>query len=302
VLRRRVLFFAILAVAALPEACSDRIKIGQNLQPADGGAGGLSGAPANTAGAPPAASGGDSSCQITTCQGKVYLCGNCVDDDSDGLTDSADPECTGPCDNTEDSYFGGIPGQNNAPCHSDCYFDQDTGAGNDQCYWSQVCDPLSMAPSYPPSGDKRCAYDAAADIPGTTASCAELAATQSATCASYCGPLTPNGCDAFGCCELPAGSGKFVWLGSADGNAGTCDQNAVGDETACRPCTQVAATVNPCSPCEVCVGRTTPLPGANCASALDRCPRGQRSCGQLGEPTCETGQYCITGCCEAAPK
>lgn len=301
-LRRCAWVSAMFAIAAAPGACSDRIKIGQDLSPVSGGASGLSGGPVATSGGPPGGSGGAPSCQITSCQGKVYLCGNCDDDDHDGLTDSLDPECTGPCDNTEDSYFGGIPGQNNAPCRSDCYFDQDTGAGNDECYWSMDCDPLSVAPNYPPSGDARCAYDPAVKIPGTNASCAQLATTQTALCASYCGPLTPNGCDSFGCCELPAGSRKFVWIGSANDNIGTCNQNTVDDPEACRPCTPVMATLNGCEPCEVCVGRPAPLAEATCSTALDRCARGQRVCGQPGEAECDSGQYCITGCCEAAPK
>jgi hypothetical protein len=73
-------------------------------------------------------------CQIKTCQGKVYECGDCLDNDSDCRIDSSDDQCLGPCDNTENSFYGGIPGQNNAPCKQDCYFDADTGAGNDQCY------------------------------------------------------------------------------------------------------------------------------------------------------------------------
>src|SRR5262245_60451209 len=44
------------------------------------------------------------------CQGHVYACGNTIDDDGDGLIDAQDPDCLGPCDNTEDSYFGGISG------------------------------------------------------------------------------------------------------------------------------------------------------------------------------------------------
>src|SRR6202000_513955 len=136
-------------------------------------------------------------CQQARCQGKVYLCGDCLDNDGDGLIDADAPECPGPCDNTEDSYFGGIPGQNNAPCREDCYFDQDTGSGNDQRYWSQECDPLSVAPAYPPSGAARCSYKAYAVPPGSGSTGAGLMAAQSPTCASYCGSITPNGCDSF---------------------------------------------------------------------------------------------------------
>ncbi|NUP13486.1 MAG: hypothetical protein HOW73_46200, partial [Polyangiaceae bacterium] len=47
---------------------------------------------------------------IAECQGHVYQCGDLIDNDSDGLLDTVDPDCLGPCDNTEDSYYGGIPG------------------------------------------------------------------------------------------------------------------------------------------------------------------------------------------------
>jgi hypothetical protein len=263
------------------------------------GAGGLSG----TAGQSDDTGGSSAShaCKKTTCQGMMYLCGDCIDNDGDGLIDSDDPECTGPCDNTEDSYFGGIPGQNNSPCRQDCYFDRDTGSGNDQCYWSLDCDPLSVAPAYPPSGDAHCSYKPDMEVPGSGATCAELNATQSATCLSYCGSVTPNGCDSFGCCELPAGSGKFVWIGSSTQNVGTCDAAHVNDPSACHPCTPVMATLNNCDPCEVCVGRTAPLPGC-ASSAANRCPGMEAACGQPGEAACDVDYYCITGCCAPAPR
>ena len=297
---RALLLTLFLAAGVSVLACSDSIKIGQNFPSFGGGGSATTGGSAGNVSGASAVAGSDHSCHNSACQGKIYKCGNCIDDDGDGLTDSGDPECTGPCDNTEDSYFGGIPGQNNAPCRSDCYFDQDTGSGDDHCYWSQTCDPLAIAPDYPPSGDTHCAYDPTAKIPGTSATCAELAQTQESECESACGPLTPNGCDSFGCCELPAGSGKFVWLGSTDRNVGSCNEDTVDDAAACHPCTPVPSAFNPCDACEVCVGRTAPA--ASCADSSNRCPRGEQACGQLGEAACDVDQYCITGCCEAAPK
>ncbi|HKO48656.1 MAG TPA: hypothetical protein VJV79_13085 [Polyangiaceae bacterium] len=281
-------------------SCSERVNIGQNFPPdGQGGTAAMAGS-TGSSGASATAGSDPWTCHITTCQGRAYLCGNCIDDDRDGLIDSADPECTGPCDDTEDSYYGGIPGQNNAPCHSDCYFDQDTGSGNDHCYWSSSCDPSSVAPDYPPSGVERCAYDPEAKVAGTSASCADLTRTQEPECESYCGPLTPNGCDSFGCCELPAGGGEFVWIGSTNGNQGSCNETTVGDPMACHPCTPVLSVFNPCEACEVCVGRTAPA--ASCTDASNRCPPGAQACGQAGEAACAPTQYCITGCCEDAPK
>ncbi len=235
-------------------------------------------------------------CTVATCQGKVYACGNCLDDDGDCRVDSDDPDCLGPCDNTEDSYYGGIPGQNNSPCKSDCYFDQDTGAGNDDCYWSHKCDPLEVPPNYPPEGDK-CAYDPNANIAGYSGTCATAETTQSAQCLSYCGPLTPNGCDCFGCCAIP-GAPTTVWLGSENPpGTGSCNVNTVADPTMCKPCTQVPACLNPCGHCEICVGKPT-LP-SDCLTQI--CPTGAEPCGLPGQAPCAAGKSCITGCCEFNP-
>ena len=291
-----------LAASLVVVNCSQHTQVGRDYATPNGGAanGGSSAAGSGTAG-----SSGDAApphqCQITACQNKVYQCGDCIDNDDDQRFDSDDPECTGPCDNTEDSYFGGIPGQNNAPCREDCYFDQDTGSGNDQCYWHQGCDPLSVAPDFPPSGDAQCGYDPGMVVPGSGSTCAELSAVQSGMCASACLPITPNGCDCFGCCELPADSGQFVWIGSATKNEGTCDAAHVSDPSACHPCTPVPSCFNRCEACEICVGRTAPSP--DCATpSVNRCPPSQAACGQPGEADCAAGYYCITGCCAEAPR
>ncbi|HEY4105830.1 MAG TPA: hypothetical protein VGM44_18145 [Polyangiaceae bacterium] len=301
----RVTRAAIVAFVAAASvlSCTESVRIGEDLPAlgAGGSATANAGSSGNVAGASAGSGAGSVACVVTACQGKVYACGDCVDNDGDGLIDSADLECTGACDNTEDSFFGGIPGANNAPCHEDCYFDQNSGSGDDDCYWNQACDALSVAPSYPPSGDAHCAYDANANTPGTAASCADLESTQSSACLDFCLPLTPNGCDCFGCCELPADSGNYVWLGSANGNTGTCNLNTLGDPGACHPCTPVPSCRNGCDPCEVCVGRTAP--SSSCAgSDTARCPPNVAACGQPGEPACEDGAYCVTGCCEPAPK
>ena len=267
------------------------------------GSGGLGLDTGGSAGVLLAGSGGQAAhlCRVSACQGKVYQCGDCVDNDADGLVDSDDPECTGPCDNTENSYFGGIPGQNKAQCRQDCYFDQDTGSGNDQCFWGDECDPLSVAPSYPPSGDARCAYDPSAKVPGSGSTCAGLGTAQPPACLSYCLPITPNGCDCFGCCELPADSGKFVSIRSSSQNEGTCDAAHVSDPAACHPCTPAKSCFNACDPCEVCVGRAAPQAG--CATpGSNRCQGIQTPCGQPGDADCGADEYCITGCCAPPPR
>jgi hypothetical protein len=75
--------------------------------------------------------------------------------------------------------------------------------------------------------------------------------------------LVPNGCDCFGCCELPAGGGRTVFLGSEPRNgAPRCSPATVSNPDSCRPCTQVTACLNTCERCEVCIGR--PRPPADC--------------------------------------
>ncbi|MDI1451741.1 hypothetical protein, partial [Polyangium sp. 6x1] len=245
----------------------------------------------------PAQGGCGNFCQVATCQGKTYACGDCIDNDGDCKTDSADDQCLGPCDNTENSFYGGIPGQNNSPCKSDCYFDQDTGAGNDDCYWSHKCDMLEAPPNYPPEGSQ-CAYNPNANIAGYNGTCATAYTTQSQTCLDYCGPLTPNGCDCFGCCAMP-GLDYTVWLGSENpAGTGSCNANTLNDPSKCKPCTQVMACLNTCEVCEVCIGKPNLPPG--CVEQF--CPAGVEKCGQPGQDPCPAGETCITGCCYPVPQ
>jgi hypothetical protein len=236
-----------------------------------------------------AASGGEAPCQPTECRGKLYECGNCTDDDEDGRTDALDPACLGPCDDDETGLSTGLS-STSAACQRDCYFDGDAGPGNDGCEWSHQCDPLSVAPSYPPSGDMRCAYDPLAG----GLDCEELRQEQPAACVEACLPVAPNGCDCFGCCELPGGSGNFHYVGVGRGSAG-CQPDALNDPQACPPCTPVEGCFNDCKPCEACVGRA---PEASC-QAGNSCEPGQQRCG--ADAPCGLGFYCITGCCVRAP-
>jgi hypothetical protein len=244
------------------------------------------------------------------CQGHVYQCGDIVDNDMDGLIDYQDPDCLGPCDNTEDSLYGGIPGQNNAPCKQDCYWDQDGGPGNDDCYWDHQCDFHSVDPNYYPEpwlGDQ-CEYQGPDfNITPVMQTCAELDAAQSTTCHDICGPLTPNGCDCFGCCELPSGSGAYVWLGSLGIDEDTvCTLDQVGNPAVCHPCDPVAACLNPCDTCELCLGKPFLPPecfnGEGGGGGGQECDPGVQQCGLEGQALCPSGYYCITGCCIAEPQ
>lgn len=260
--------------------------------------------------------------EIVECQNQVYECGNLIDDDMDGLMDYQDPDCLGPCDNTEDSYFGGIPGQSGPACIVDCYFDSNSGAGNDDCHWTHECDPNSVDPNYypEPANGSACEYDPMASYPGSGEDCAEMDAAQSDQCMNVCGPLTPNGCDCFGCCELPAGGGQYVWLGSEgfdSQNPTVCTADKLNDPTVCHPCKPVTACLNDCGPCEVCIGKPLPDPGCfpgeggggqggsagqGGSPPTGQCEPGVQACGLPGQEPCPSGFYCITGCCQFTPQ
>jgi len=201
----------------------------------------------------------------------------------------------GACDNTEDKYALGITGANNAPCKSDCYWDNDGGSGNDDCLWDHSCDPFEDSdPGYPePAGS--CPYDegriGGSDCPDT----------QTQTCHDICGPLTPNGCDCFGCCSIDGGA-RTIWLGSyagSDRNDVTCTPDSMLDDELCHPCTQVEDCLNPCGECELCFGRDELPEGCDPGEGSARCPDpGQGApCGLEGDAPCPSYEVCITGCC-----
>ena len=209
-----------------------------------------------------------------------------------------DPDCTGPCDDNEGSLYSDNPGQS-APCKLDCYFGT---PANHQCYWDHACDPNETASNnYTPESNRGalCAYDPTKTVnpPGKT--CAELSTTQTAACLNYCQPLTPNGCDCFGCCELPAGSGKFVWLGSTNPANKHCSMQTLGDPSLCQPCTPVIGCINPCAPCKICMGKPS-VDSLTCPNGQE-CDPGAEQCGQPGQAVCPAGKFCKTGCCYPVP-
>jgi hypothetical protein len=333
---KRILLFGLIFGMCAAVACSDDLLDlsgasggttsssgagGGDMAAGAGGATASSGSGAGGAGSASTSTGGGLPPPTVEapCQGHVYACGDLIDNDNDGLVDYLDPDCLGACDDTEDGLYGGISGQPGPACTVDCYFDQDSGSGNDDCHWNHECDPNEVAPHYypEPENGSQCEYDPEANTPGTPGGCDELYAQQSDTCETYCGPLTPNGCDCFGCCELPAGSGAFVWLGSEDANGdGSCTLDAVEDPERCHPCLPVAACLNDCGPCELCVGKTT-IPdwcfggtggGSSVGSGgggggvnADQCAEGVQACGLPGQPECPVNYYCVTGCCQKLP-
>ncbi|MBI4511554.1 MAG: hypothetical protein HY698_18110 [Deltaproteobacteria bacterium] len=192
----------------------------------------------------------------------------------DGKIDALDPECAGPYDHDESTFSTGIPGDNSDPWVQDCFFDGDSGGGNDGCRWDIRCKDYT-----PPYEGEHCKNN-------LTNGC------------DYCRSLTPNGCDCFGCCD--------IWV---DGTAyrvrivDTCTADKIQDTTACPRCQFVDSCSNPCDPCvETCIGET-PDPSTNpdCQSRPDggtisKCPEGVQECSAEGN--CPGGYSCVTGCCQ----
>ena len=221
-----------------------------------------------------------------------------MDNDNDGRIDSADGECVAPCDNDEGSFATGIPGDNQDACKQDCFFDGNSGQGDDGCNWDLRCDPAN------PGVNSGCPYQASDTC----------RSDQSDKCIRNCRKLTPNGCDCFGCCAVTfAGGSANVLLVSG------CTADTFGNPTECPRCTQNTACLNTCDTCEVCIGKTAPdpscgsggTPGADGgaptvdANPVDApepapwCPAGLVSCGPTGQVPangCAAGYYCQTGC------
>ncbi len=245
------------------------------------------------------AGGSPDACSVALCDGTLWQRGDCIDNEGDCDVDSGDADCFGACDNNEAGFDGGIPGQNSAPCKADCYFDDESGAGGGDCVWSLACDPLDPQPDDcicdPEPGEMFCD----ANVPGAQgATCDELFTMQPANCEDLCGPITPNGCDCFGCCEVTLAdmTQTTVYLGSENGGDPSCDASVVNNPALCHPCTQVEACLNPCDDCELCFGDTTLPPECG---GTPTCEGETQPCGVPGLPSCPPGEFCLTGCCAA---
>src|SRR5690606_22826727 len=189
--------------------------------------------------------------------------------------------------------------------------DANSGAG---CDWNSRCDPEEPR-LVSGSGTETCAYVGAANYDVTTvigaSSCQGVAASHGAGGTS-CGEgpaLTPPPRDCFGCCELPARSGTFVFIGTRDAaGVRTCTfEEAQTGGAGCRACTPVSTCQNECDSaaegdeCRLCLGETE-LPD-HCTAPTDggtpppSCPGGQTTCAPISDNVCGTGETCFFGCC-----
>lgn len=199
-------------------------------------------------------------------------CNDGEDNDKDGLVDGKDPECTGPGDNDESSFATGISGDNKDPKWQDCFYDGNSGAGDDKCRYSTKCLTGEL-----PLTDKDCKVAKA--------------------CIDFCRPRTPNGCDCFGCCDVTFAddSTKSILISQP------CESD---DPDGCTECVKSTQCDNECGECELCPGKTlADLPDScdnnndepqyTCDNGEDRCPDGSNS-------ECQSGYYCDSGCCIVA--
>lgn len=209
-------------------------------------------------------------------------CSNCVDDDGDGRIDGFDPECTGASDNSEASFATGIPGDNRSNSGvQDCFFDGNSGGGNDGCYILDCCF----------ENPRTCTPQEEAQV-GTSSGNAGCIGTEE--CVNNCGDLAPPGCDCFGCCTVcdPANPSdcRDIYL-PTDVNSPCTSANL----DACTTCTVNESCGNPCdnTNCVLCPGQTVDDLPPECN--MQMCPNGATVC--TAQVDCLEGEYCSNGCC-----
>jgi hypothetical protein len=266
------------AALVLGAGCDDKT----NLASDDGGSGGnLIDAGVVFTDADPNApdAGGSAGCSAAQNQ-----CNNCTDDDGDGKVDGNDPECTGLIDDDEGSFATGIPGDNIDSKTQDCFFDGNSGGGDDKCAYHTCCilDLSQQAGGKCPNTLQPPKFDAAE-------------CTLSQTCINNCKPLTPPGCDCFGCCTLCSGP-NCIDVYTNPAVAPFCTLDTINDPAKCPRCVKTTACENPCNPleCVLCPGQTdADLPGS--CGGVSTCNPGQTPCTVTAD--CLAGQFCQNGCC-----
>jgi hypothetical protein len=214
------------------------------------------------------------------CGGTIYACGDGMDNDGDGFIDLFDPECTGPCDDDESSFQTGLPGDN-MDCKQDCFFDGNSGQGDDGCIWDLRCDPAN------PGANIGCEYTGGNN-------CNNQPPNQDQGCIEFCAPFVPPGCDCFGCCTVQTPKGPVdIFLNSGP----DC---SLDNLDACQTCTsQIDDCGTPCVPekCQVCFGETEPPEGCG---GENMCPSGD-PCDADQVDSCPSDFFCYLGCCYPPP-
>ena len=278
---------ALLAIATMTGCGSDGGGSGGDGGPDDGDGSVHDGDASVTDGGP--TDGGNADAQVPpgcSMAAGTPQCNNCLDDDHDGTIDGFDIECTSALDDDEGSFATGINGDNIDDTFQDCFFDGNSGGGDDGCNIHVCC--LLGAPDRAHCPIHPQQYD--------PASCT---APQTETCRNNCLDLTPPGCDCFGCCTRcdPVTNECFDVITNPV-TAPDCDATTIGDPAACPRCVKTTTCDNPCNPdeCILCPGQTPDDLPATCSG--QECPAGSQVCGT--GTACPEGQFCTGGCCIAA--
>jgi hypothetical protein len=216
------------------------------------------------------------------CTPAATECSDCVDNDGDGRIDGYDVECTGAADDDEGSFATGIPGDNIDAVKQDCFFDGNSGAGNDGCDIHVCC--LLGAPD-----------QASCPIGANQYDPAECDDAQTMQCMEECLGLVPPGCDCFGCCTIcdPVTNMCFDIITNPI-TAPDCNDQVIADPLLCPRCTKTASCEVPCDPamCILCPGQDPSDLPDYCNGNM--CPGGGQECTTM---ECPAGSYCSNGCC-----
>jgi hypothetical protein len=268
------------AALALLLACGSNAGNGGGSEDAGGGGGG-GGGDGGAIDAPPFSG---------MCDETGPQCSNCKDDDGDGFSDGFDPQCTGATDNDEGTFATGIAGDNKDAVDQDCFFDGNSGSGNDGCSIHVCCLLGAKTVGECTIGQSR--YDPASCPPpiGTN--------TLSPDCVESCGRLTPPGCDCFGCCTICDPISDVcndILINPVDSMG--CGPTTLGDPAKCLRCTKSTSCGNPeCGgqTCILCPGQDPTTLPTSC-NGMTSCPDGQATC--TSDTGCREGTYCSSGCC-----
>jgi len=198
-----------LVLLALPISCLALVGCGGNSGDDDGG-GGDDGSVVDVAtdGPPIVPPGCDPSPGAPECN-------NCIDDDVDGFIDGYDIECTSALDDDEGSFATGIPGDNQDGTWQDCFFDGNSGSGDDGCRFHTCCMSTPNDPACTAMNGGPC--------------------TATQECRDNCAPLTPGNCDCLGCCTFCDGAG-CVDIIVNPAIAPNCDGSVIHDANLCPVC------------------------------------------------------------------
>jgi hypothetical protein len=227
---------------------------------------------------------GPDAAPIGGCNPGGTQCSDCIDNDGDGLVDGFDPECTGASDMLENSFATGISGDNVDAKNQDCFFDGNSGGGDDGCAMPTCC-ILGLSHDECAARGLGNNFNPATDCPAP-----------SQMCIDYCQPATAPGCDCFGCCHICDGTDcRDIAINPAI--SPDCTLDTLTDPTKCMVCTPstvCSGTTCGGETCTLCPGQTSEDLPASCGGTT-QCP---------GSTVCTTssdcpvaGSFCSAGCC-----